>query len=102
MTRVSAQLFAAVTVGAIVAAGLIGGIFALVRGETNTSIALAYYIVGSLVVIGGFLPGGGVAGLRGRTEQRRPMGSSGYALPSLLLGVVLVGVGLLVDVYHPF
>jgi hypothetical protein len=101
-TGVTARLFLAVVAGAIVVAGLLGGVFALVRGQTNTSIALAYYILGSLVVIAGFLPGGGVAGLRGRTEQRRPLGASGYALPSLLLGAVLVGVGVLVDVYHPF
>jgi hypothetical protein len=102
VTAVGARLFLAVVAGAIVAAGLLGGVFALARGKTNTSIALAYYIVGCVVVIAGFLPGGGVAGMRTRTEQRRPMGASGYALPSLLLGAVLVGVGMLVDVYHPF
>jgi hypothetical protein len=101
-TGVTARLFLAVVAGAILAAGLLGGLFALVRGQTNTSIALAYYILGSLVVIAGFLPGGGIAGLRTRTEQRRPLGASGYALPSLLLGAVLVAVGVLVDVYHPF
>ena len=99
---VTARLFALVTLGAIVVAGLLGGLFALVRGQTNTSIALAYYILGSIVVIAGFLPGGGAAGLRARTDQRRPIGASGYALPSLLLGAVLVGVGVLVDAYHPF
>ena len=101
-TFVTARLFLYVVAGAVVAAGLLGGLFALVRGQTNTSIALAYYILGCVVVIAGFLPAGGVAGLRARTEQRRPMGASGYALSSLLLGAVLVGVGVLVDVYHPF
>jgi MFS superfamily sulfate permease-like transporter len=99
---VTPRLFLLVVAGAVLAAGLLGGLFALVRGQTNSSIALAYYILGSIVVIAGFLPGGGAAGLRARTEQRRPTGASGYALPSLLLGAVLVGVGVLVDVYHPF
>ena len=99
---VTARLFVLVAAAAIVVAGLLGGLFALVRGQTNTSIALAYYILGCVVVIAGFLPGGGAAGLRARTEQRRPTGASGYALPSLLLGAVLVGVGVLVDWYHPF
>ena len=99
---VTPRLFLLVVAGAVLAAGLLGGLFALVRGQTNSSIALAYYILGSIVVIAGFLPGGGAAGLRARTEQRRPTGASGYALPSLLLGAVLVGVGVLVDWYHPF
>jgi len=99
---VNARMFVLVALGSIVVAGLFGGLLALLRGRTNTSIALGYYILGSIVVLAGSFPGGGVAGLRTRTTQRRPTGATGYALPSLLLGAVLIGVGMLVDVYKPF
>jgi hypothetical protein len=99
---VSARFFLVVAVGSILAAGLFGGLLALVRGRANPSIALGYYILGSVVVIAGSVPSGGIAGVRTRTTQRRPTGATGYALPSLLLGVVLIGVGTLVDVYKPF
>src|SRR5712691_79131 len=99
---VTARTFVLVAAASIVVSGLLGGLLALLRGRTNTSIALGYYILGSIVVIAGAFPSGGVAGMRTRTTQRRPTGATGYALPSLLLGVVLIGVGTLVDVYHPF
>lgn len=99
---VNARFFLLVTVGAIVASGLFGGLIALLRGKTNASVALGYYILGSVVVIAGSFPGGGIAGMRSRTTQRRPTGATGYAVPSLLLGAVLIGVGTLVDVYKPF
>ncbi len=96
------RTFALVVAGAIIAAGLLGALLVALRGRTNTSIALGYYILGSIIVLAGSFPSGGIAGLRTRTTQRRPMGSSGYALPSMLLGAVLIGVGTLVDVYKPF
>ena len=99
---ITARTLVLVVAGAVVAAGLVGVLLALLRGRTNGSIALGYYIVGSLIVIAGGFPSGGIAGMRTRTTQRRPTGASGYALPSMLLGAVLIGVGTLVDVYKPF
>lgn len=98
---VSVRLFVSVVAGAIAAGGLLGGLLVLLRGKTNTSIALGYYILGSVIVLAGSFPSGGIAGLRSRTTQRRPTGATGYALPSMLLGAVLIGVGTLVDVYKP-
>jgi hypothetical protein len=88
--------------GSIVLAGLLGGLFVLLRGKTNTSLALGYYILGSVIVLAGSFPSGGIAGMRTRTTERRPTGATGYALPSMLLGAALIGVGTLVDVYKPF
>jgi hypothetical protein len=99
---VTARTVVLVTAGAIVIAGLLGALIALLRGHANPSIAVGYYIVGSLLVIAGGFPSGGIAGMRTRTTQRRPTGASGYALPSMLLGALLIGVGALVDVYKPF
>jgi hypothetical protein len=99
---VTVRTFVYVVAGGIVAAGLLGGLLVLLRGKTNASIALGYYILGSVIVLAGSFPSGGIAGLRARTTQRRPTGATGYALPSMLLGAVLIGVGTLVDVYKPF
>jgi hypothetical protein len=99
---VTARTFVLVAGAAIVVSGLFGGLLALLRGRTNSSIALGYYILGSIIVLAGSFPSGGIAGLRTKTTQRRPTGASSYALPSLALGVVLIGVGTLVDVYKPF
>jgi hypothetical protein len=38
---------------------------------------------------------------RGRT-RRRPTGGGAFAGPSMLLGALLIGVGVLVDFTHPF
>jgi hypothetical protein len=99
---VTVRMFVYVLAGGIVVAGLLGGLLVLLRGKTNTSIAVAYYILGSLIVLAGSFPTGGIAVLRSRTTQRRPTGATGYALPSMLLGAVLIGLGALVDVYKPF
>src|SRR5438477_9782911 len=90
---VTARVFVFVVAGALVVAGLLGGLLVLLRGRANTSVALGYHILGSIIVLAGSFPSGGIAGLRSRTTQRRPTGATGYALPSMLLGAALIGVG---------
>jgi hypothetical protein len=99
---VTIRIFFAAAAGSIVAVGLFGAVFALFGHKANTSIAVAYYIIGAILVIAGGFPTGGLSFIRMRMTQRQPTGSSGYALPSMLLGAVLIGAGVLVDLYKPF
>lgn len=94
-------IFAAGVVGSVVAVGLIGAAIAWARGRgINSSIALAYYFVGSIVFLVGSFPTGGYSLLRGST-RRRPTGGGPYALPSMLLGVILIGIGVAFDITQP-
>ena len=96
------RIFAAGTLGSIVAVGLIGALIAWARGRgINSSIALSYYFVGSVVFLVGSFPTGGFSLLRGRT-RRRPTGGGPFALPSMLLGVILIGIGVAFDIVKPF
>jgi hypothetical protein len=99
---VTVRIFFAAAAGSILAVGLFGAVFALFGHKANTSIAVAYYIIGAILVIAGGFPTGGLSFVRMRMTRRQPTGSSGYALPSMLLGAVLIGVGVLVDLYKPF
>ena len=95
-------IFAAATLSSILAVGLIGAVIAWARGRgLNTSIALSYYFVGSLVFLVGSFPTGGFSLFRGRT-RRRPTGGGPFAIPSMLLGVILIGIGVAFDIMHPF
>jgi hypothetical protein len=95
-------IFAAGTLGSIVAVGLIGAAIAWARGRgMNSSIALSYYFVGSVVFLVGSFPTGGFSLLRGRTP-RRPTGGGPFAVPSMLLGVILIGIGVAFDILKPF
>ena len=90
------------TVGSIVVVGLVGALIAWIRGRgANTSIALAYYFVGGIVFLVGSFPTGGFSLTRGRT-RRRPTGGGAFAGPSMLLGTLLIGVGVLIDFTQPF
>lgn len=101
-TGLTPLLFAAGTVGSLVAVGLVGAAIAWLRGHgINSSIALAYYFVGSVVFLVGSFPTGGFSLFRGRT-RRRPTGGGAFAVPSMLLGGVLIGVGAAFDLAHPF
>lgn len=96
------MIFAAGVVGSIVVVGAVGAVVAWARGRgVNSSMALAYYFVGCLVFLVGSFPTGGFSLARGRT-RRRPMGGGAFAAPSMLLGVLLIGVGVAVDLTHPF
>jgi hypothetical protein len=96
-------IFLAGAAGSVLLVGLIGALVALLRGRGySPSIALAYYFVGSIVFLVGTFPSGGYSVLRGRT-RRRPMGGSGpFARPTMLVGLLLIGVGVAVDVTQPF
>jgi hypothetical protein len=95
-------IFAAGTVGSVIAVGLIGALIAWARGRgINSSIALAYYFVGSVVFLVGSFPSGGYSLLRG-SSRRRPTGGGPFALPSMLLGVILIGIGVAFDIMQPF
>lgn len=99
---VTPAIFAAGTVGSIVVVGLIGAIIAWARGSgVDPAIALAYYFVGSIVFLVGSFPTGGFSLLRGRTP-RRPTGGGPFALPSMLLGAILIGIGAAFDITKPF
>jgi hypothetical protein len=91
-----------VAAGAVLLVGLLGGIVAFVRGSgVSSSMAIAYYLVGGVVFLVGSFPTGGFSLLRGKT-RRRPTGGGAMAAQSMLMGALLLGVGVLLDVTHPF
>jgi hypothetical protein len=93
--------FAVGTLGSVLVVGLIGAAVAWARGHgINSSIALSYYFVGSLVFLVGSFPTGGFSVLRGRT-RRRPTGGGPFAAPSMLLGSILIGIGAAFDIAKP-
>ncbi|TMK75461.1 MAG: hypothetical protein E6G45_13610 [Actinobacteria bacterium] len=101
-TGLTPMIFAVGTVGSIVLVGLVGALVAWIRGRSvDPSMALAYYFVGGIVFFVGSFPTGGFSLTRGRTK-RRPTGGGAFAGPSMLLGALLIGVGVLVDFTHPF
>ena len=101
-TGLTPVIFAVGTVGSIVLVGLVGALVAWIRGRSvDPSMALAYYFVGGIVFLVGSFPTGGFSLTRGRT-RRRPTGGGAFAAPSMILGALLIGVGVAVDVTHPF
>jgi hypothetical protein len=101
-TGLTPMVFLVGTIGSIVVVGLVGALIALIRGRgANTSIALAYYFVGAVVFLVGSFPTGGFSLTRGRT-RRRPTGGGAFAAPSMILGALLIGAGVIVDITHPF
>jgi hypothetical protein len=98
----SVATFAAGALISVLVVGGVGALVAAIRGSSvNSSIALAYYFVGGIVFLVGSFPTGGFSLARGKT-RRRPMGGGAFAAPSMLLGALLIGVGVLVDFTHPF
>jgi hypothetical protein len=101
-TGMTPMIFVVGTIVSILVVGLVGALIAFIRGRGyNTSIALAYYFVGGIVFLVGSFPTGGFSLTRGRT-RRRPTGGGAFAGPSMLLGTLLIGVGVLVDITQPF
>jgi hypothetical protein len=102
--RAAGLLFGAGIIAAgVVVVGLVGAVVALARGRSVAGgMALAYYLVGSVVIIAGSAPAGGLSVLRGRWSRRRPTGGSSYALQGILLGGFLIGLGVLLDLTRPF
>jgi Na+/melibiose symporter-like transporter len=101
-TGLTPAIFVAGTLGSILVVGLVGALVAWIRGRgADTSMALAYYFVGGIVFLVGSFPTGGFSLARGRT-RRRPTGGGAFAAPSMILGTLLIGVGVLIDFTHPF
>lgn len=90
--------FALVCVAAAVALGAIASVVALLTGHgvTNT-ISVAYYLVGCLLFLIGVYPTGGFSLVRGTMTRRRPIGAREE--PIFLIGVVLVALGVIIDLY---
>jgi hypothetical protein len=97
MTRRSLLVAAGVALG-LAALGLVIGL-ASDRGIAAT-IAVVYYLVGCVMFLIGMFPTGGFSLTRGTMTQRRPIGSR--LEPILLLGLLLVGLGVVLDVTRPF
>jgi hypothetical protein len=94
---------AAVVAAFVVITAVVGAIVALARGRSvSAGMALAYYLVGSIVILAGSAPGGGFSLLRGQWSRRRPTGGGSYALQGILLGGLLIGLGVLLDLTRPF
>jgi hypothetical protein len=87
--------------GCTALAGGLGAIAAVIALATDhgvsATIAVAYYIVGCLLFLIGTFPTGGFSLLRGTMTQRRPTGVRGE--PFFLFGIVLIGLGVIVDIY---
>jgi hypothetical protein len=98
----SPALILSVAAAAVIGVGLLGAVVAWIRGsDVSSAIAIAYYFVGGLVFLVGSFPTGGFSLLRGKT-RRKPTGGGVMAAESMLLGVLLLGVGVLIDVTNPF
>jgi hypothetical protein len=86
----------------LIGVGLLGALIAWIRGsDVSSAMAIAYYFVGGLVFLVGSFPTGGFSLLRGKT-RRKPTGGGAMAAQSMLLGVLLLGVGVLIDITNPF
>jgi hypothetical protein len=97
-------LGAALTRFVLVCGGLAAGLGALAAvialatdHSVSATIAFAYYIVGCLLFLIGTFPTGGFSLIRGTMTQRHPTGFRGE--PIFLFGIVLIGLGVLADVY---
>ena len=82
--------------------GLLGAVVAWARGsDVSSAMAIAYYFVGGLVFLVGSFPTGGFSLIRGKT-RRKPTGGGAMAAQSMLLGALLLGLGVLIDLTNPF
>jgi hypothetical protein len=78
--------------------GVIATVIALATDHgVSATIAVAYYIVGTLLFLIGTFPTGGFSLLRGTMTQRKPTGFRGE--PIFLFGLVLFVLGIILDVY---
>ena len=59
--------------------------------------SVAYYLVGCLLFLIGVYPTGGFSLVRGTMTRRRPIGARDE--PIFLVGVVLVALGVIIDIY---
>jgi hypothetical protein len=90
--------FALACLAAAVALGAIATVIALLTGHgVTTTISVAYYLVGCLLFLIGVYPSGGFSLVRGTMTRRRPIGAREE--PIFLVGVVLVALGVIIDLY---
>ena len=86
-----------ISAGFAVTIGLLATIIALISGRNvSSTIALAYYVVGSVLFLIGAFPTGGFSVITGKKTRRRPMGSRQE--PVFLSGLVLIALGVLADI----
>lgn len=90
--------FALGCAGLAIGLGVVGAVIALATDRrVSVAIAVAYYIVGTLLFLIGTFPTGGFSLIRGTMTQRRPTGFRGE--PIFLFGLVLIVLGVIADVY---
>jgi hypothetical protein len=84
------------SVAAAAAVGSLGAIVGWAADrQLSSTIAASYYIIGCILFLVGMFPTGGFSMMRGTLTRRRPTGSRQD--PVFLLGVVLIGLGVLID-----
>jgi hypothetical protein len=84
--------------GVAIGLGALAAVIALATDHSvSATIAVAYYIVGCLLFLIGTFPTGGFSLIRGTITQRRPTGFRGE--PFFLFGIVLIGLGVIADIY---
>ena len=83
--------------GLALGVGVVAAVFALATDHgVSSTIAIAYYIVGTLLFLIGTFPTGGFSLLRGTMTQRQPTGFRGE--PVFLFGIVLFALGVIFDI----
>jgi hypothetical protein len=84
--------------GLAIGLGVVAAVIALATDHrVSATIAVVYYIGGTLLFLIGTFPTGGFSLLRGTMTQRRPTGFRGE--PIFLFGIVLFALGVIADVY---
>ena len=84
--------------GLAIGLGVVAAAIALATDHrVSATIAVAYYMVGTLLFLIGTFPTGGFSLFRGTMTQRRPTGFRGE--PIVLFGIVLIALGVIADVY---
>jgi hypothetical protein len=90
-----------IAAGTALGLAVLGLVIALVADRRiAVTIAIIYYLVGCVMFLIGMFPSGGFSLTRGTMTQRRPLGSR--LEPILLLGLLLVGLGVVLDLTRPF
>jgi hypothetical protein len=90
--------FALVCVAVAAGLGLLAALIAFATGHrVSNTIAVAYYLVGCILVLIGVFPSGGFSLVRGTMTKRRPTGARQD--PTFIIGAVLIALGVLADLY---
>ena len=90
--------FALVCVAVAAGLGLLATLIAFATGHrVSSAVAVAYYLVGCILILIGVFPSGGFSLVRGTMTKRRPTGARQD--PTFLIGAVLIALGVLADLY---